>query len=224
MLHFFFFFFVGGELKSLNLCCSDLMFHWNCVAWEIKLHTGPTSAMRWLLTHQRAAWSIITWKKTLVWSKNEARVFMIKAASQREAYRTLILLPNGDAGGSRNPLTWLSREAAAFIFISLCPVVTSDSATIWAVAHQAPLSMGFSRQEYWSGLPCPPLGDLPNPGIEPRSPTLQADSLLSLATREALISLYQATKRSVMEHLLCLQGLVSPLVLKVPCAKSIIFC
>ena len=46
-------------------------------------------------------------------------------------------------------------------------------------SHQAPLSMGFSRQEYWSGLPCPPPGDLPNPGIEPRSPALQADSLLS---------------------------------------------
>ena len=41
---------------------------------------------------------------------------------------------------------------------------------------QAPLSMEFSRQEYWSGLPFPPPGDLPNPGIEPRSPTLQADS------------------------------------------------
>ena len=38
---------------------------------------------------------------------------------------------------------------------------------------------GFSRQEYWSGLPCPPPGDLPNPGIEPRSPTVQADSLPS---------------------------------------------
>ena len=41
----------------------------------------------------------------------------------------------------------------------------------------APLSMGFPRQEYWSGLPCPPAGDLPNPGIEPMSPTLQASSL-----------------------------------------------
>ena len=40
----------------------------------------------------------------------------------------------------------------------------------WTVAHQAPLSMGFSRQEYWSGLPCPPPGDLPNPGMEPTSP------------------------------------------------------
>ena len=44
-------------------------------------------------------------------------------------------------------------------------------------ARQAPLSMGFSRQEYWSGLPCPPPGDLPNPVIESRSPTVQADSL-----------------------------------------------
>ena len=42
-------------------------------------------------------------------------------------------------------------------------------ATPWTVVHQAPLSMGFSGQEYWSGLPCPPPGDLPNPGIEPTS-------------------------------------------------------
>ena len=47
------------------------------------------------------------------------------------------------------------------------------------IAHQAPLSMGFSRQEYWSGLPFPSPGDLPNPGIKPGSPALQADSLLS---------------------------------------------
>ena len=52
-------------------------------------------------------------------------------------------------------------------------------ATVWTVARQAPLSMGFSRQERWSGLPCRPPGDLPNPGIERRSPTLQADSLVS---------------------------------------------
>jgi len=52
-------------------------------------------------------------------------------------------------------------------------------ATPWTVAHQVPLSMGFSRQEYWSGLPFPSPGDLPNPGIEPRSPALQADPLTS---------------------------------------------
>ena len=49
----------------------------------------------------------------------------------------------------------------------------SDSfVTLWTVAGQAPLSTGFSRQEYWSGLPCPPPGDLLNPGIEPTYATL----------------------------------------------------
>ena len=51
--------------------------------------------------------------------------------------------------------------------------------TPWTVAHQALLSMGFSRQEYWSGLPFPSSGDLPDPGIKPRSPALQADALTS---------------------------------------------
>ena len=53
------------------------------------------------------------------------------------------------------------------------------SAAPWTVALQAPPSMGFSRHEYWSGLPFPSPGDLPDPGIEPRSPTLQADALTS---------------------------------------------
>ena len=52
-------------------------------------------------------------------------------------------------------------------------------ATPWTIAHQAPPSMGFSRQEYWSGLPFPSPGDLPDPGIELRSPALQADTLNS---------------------------------------------
>ena len=51
-------------------------------------------------------------------------------------------------------------------------------ATPWTVTYQAPASMEFSRQEYWSGLPFPS-GDLPDPGIEPGSPTLQADALPS---------------------------------------------
>ena len=54
-----------------------------------------------------------------------------------------------------------------------CPTLCD----LWTVAHQAPPSMGFSRQEYWCGLPFPSPGDLPDPGIEPRSPTLQADAL-----------------------------------------------
>ena len=52
-------------------------------------------------------------------------------------------------------------------------------ATPWTVAYQAPPSMGFSRQECWSGLPFPSPGDLPDPGIEPGSPALQADALPS---------------------------------------------
>ena len=54
----------------------------------------------------------------------------------------------------------------------------------WTVGHKAPLSMEFSRQEYWKGLPFPTPGDLPNPGIEPRSPALQADSLPSEPPRK----------------------------------------
>ena len=54
-----------------------------------------------------------------------------------------------------------------------CPTLT----TPWTVAYQAPLSTGFSRRKYWSGLPFPSPGDLPDPGIEHRSHALQADSL-----------------------------------------------
>ena len=59
--------------------------------------------------------------------------------------------------------------------------VMSDSATPWTppLAHQAPLSMEFSRQEYWGGFPFPSPGDLPDPGVKPWSPALQADSLPS---------------------------------------------
>ena len=70
----------------------------------------------------------------------------------------------------------LSQEwMCVFHFIYICPAMLSCFNCVqlcvisWAVAHHAPLSMGFSRQEYWSGLPCPPPGDLPNPGIEPGS-------------------------------------------------------
>ena len=61
-------------------------------------------------------------------------------------------------------------------------------ATLWTVAHQAPLFLGLSRQEYWSGLPCPPPGDLPNPGIKPASltsPALAAGFFTTSTTWEA---------------------------------------
>ena len=59
-------------------------------------------------------------------------------------------------------------------------------ATPWTVAYQAPLSMRFSRQEYWSGLPFPSPGDLPDPGIELGSPALEADALTSEAPGKSL--------------------------------------
>ena len=61
--------------------------------------------------------------------------------------------------------------------------------TLWTEAHQAPLCMGFSRQEYWSGLRCPPPGDLPYPGTEPMSLAWQMDSL-TLAPQGNMFSLY----------------------------------
>ena len=61
----------------------------------------------------------------------------------------------------------------------LIPSVVSDSATPWTAARQAPLSMGFSRQEHWSGLPCPSPGDRPNSGVEPKPTSQAASSLLS---------------------------------------------
>ena len=59
--------------------------------------------------------------------------------------------------------------------------------TLWTVAHQAPLSLGFSRQEYWSGLPCLPPGDLPTPGIKPASPALAGRLFTTSTTWETHI-------------------------------------
>ena len=77
------------------------------------------------------------------------------------------------AWGGQSTTLWYTceseSEVTSVVFNSLRPYI----------ACEAPLSMGFSKQEYWSGLPFPSPGDLPDPGIEPRSPTLWADSLPS---------------------------------------------
>ena len=65
----------------------------------------------------------------------------------------------------------------------------------WTVAHPAPPSMEFSRQEYWSGLPFPSPGDLPDPGIEPRSPTFQADALTSVPPGKPLNTRIQSLRK-----------------------------
>ena len=70
---------------------------------------------------------------------------------------------------------WISLNSVE-VLLGLVTKSCPTLATTWTVACQAPLSMGFSRQEYWSGLPLPSLEDLPDPGIEPGSPALQEDS------------------------------------------------
>jgi len=65
-----------------------------------------------------------------------------------------------------------------------CCLVTKSCPTLWYPRDTAPLSLEFSRQEYWSGLLCSPPGDLPNPDIEPKAPALQADSFTIWVTKE----------------------------------------
>jgi len=96
-------------------------------------------------------------------------------------------LGRSPGGGHGNPhIIYINIFYSYHIYYSYCiqHIVKVKSlsrvrlfATPWSVAYQAPLSMGFSRQEYWSGLPFPSPGDLTNPGIKPRSPALQADAL-----------------------------------------------
>ena len=79
-----------------------------------------------------------------------------------------------ERGGKLGDWDWHTHTATAAYSLQLC-------LTVWPYGLQPIrllLSMEFSRQEYWSGLPCPQPGDLPNPGVEPRSPVLQAHSLL----------------------------------------------
>ena len=77
--------------------------------------------------------------------------------------------------GTISPSTYSPVEPSLLTRSSVCVYQSLSHvrlfATPWTAAHQAPLSMGFSRQQYWNGWPCPPPGDLPDPGIEPTSPT-----------------------------------------------------
>ena len=81
--------------------------------------------------------------------------------------------------------------------------------TPWTVAYQASPSMGFSRQEYWSGLPFPSPGDLPNPGIEPGSPAWQADALPSEPPGKSstLLSSFSTRFIAPLRQLFILEGL-----------------
>ena len=111
--------------------------------------------------------------RLLIWGVKPGTISMEVKSSDALVFSSNLCINSGSSAGKesacnageRKKVKWLSRVR---LF-----------ATPWTVAYQTPPSIGFSRQEYWSGLPFPSLGDLLNPGTEPRSPTLQADSLPS---------------------------------------------
>ena len=101
---------------------------------------------------------------------------------EKLSLRLKFLLSSGDLS-----IKWfycLSMYACALSHVRLF-------STLWTIARQAPLSMGLPRQEYWSRLPFPTPGDLPNPGIEPASPALAGRFFTSWATREAQVFIYK---------------------------------
>ena len=81
-------------------------------------------------------------------------------------------------GVVKEVIVFLLQRAERCVRAQSCPTLCDP----WTVDHQAPLSMGFSRQEYWSGLPCPSPGNFPNPKVQPVSPALQADFFFFLTT------------------------------------------
>ena len=100
--------------------------------------------------------------------------------------RALFFEPHSEVGTTPLYLTYDETALCACVLSHFCRVRLF--VTPWTVARQAPLSMGFSRQEHWSGLPCPPPRDLPNPGIEPQSlvsPALAGEFFTPSATWEA---------------------------------------
>ena len=109
---------------------------------------------------------------------------------------------NSGQAGTQSPQyssEWHARILSRFSHAQLCT-------TLWTAARQAPLSIGFSRPDYWSGLPCPPPGDLLNPGIEPTSlmsPALASGFFTTSATWEAL-----RDWRTLLITLRCCQPLV----------------
>ena len=80
-------------------------------------------------------------------------------------------------GTETDELVWPNNVHFPLLLLFSLYVMSDSFATPWTTACQAPLSMGSSREEYCSGLPCPPPGDLPDPGIKPTSPVWQMDSL-----------------------------------------------
>ena len=157
--------FLGSQCGSLSVGFPSQGLNWYrqtvCVLiWFCFALFKPWKNVPWLVW-----WSLFWQESKLCWKSCFSRA-----------------VPQSYLGGCHpgySPQFGFSIPIVDFKHVSKVTSVVFDS--LWPhglyVAHQTPLSMGFSRQEYWSELPCPPPGNLPNQ-IEPKSPALQADSLL----------------------------------------------
>ena len=97
----------------------------------------------------------------LPWHRLEAGANSVHILQERKLRR------GSEKLGSYTEVSWLTGDSEVKVLVAkLCPTLV----TPWTVTHQAPWSMGFSRQEYWGGLPFPSSGDVPNRGIESKSP------------------------------------------------------
>ena len=120
-----------------------------------------------------------------------ADLFITGLLGEMDSHKETKVLAGGVGRRPSSAAVALRLEANTLIFLHVCmPGHFSHVQLIATVAHQAPLSMEFSRQEYWSGLPYPPLRDLPDPGIKPTSlmsPALQVGSLPLMSPGKHLI-------------------------------------
>ena len=132
----------------------------------------PGSSVHGILQAGLLEWVAMPSSRVSFQPKDPTRVSYVSALAGRvfTPSATMITISNG------LPQRTLPLCLTVGLYVCVSHSVVSDSATPWTVACQAPLSMEFSRQEYWNGLPFPSPGDLPDPGMESQSPALQADS------------------------------------------------
>ena len=143
---------VWSLIKELRSCIPQ--FSW--VQW---LSHVPFFVTPWTATHQASLPITNSWSLLKL-----MRIESVMPSNHLILCRPLLLLP------PIPPSTEVKVKSLSCVWLFATP---------WTVTYQASPSMGFSRQEYWSGLPFPFSGDLPDPGIEPGSPTLEADALTS---------------------------------------------
>ena len=186
---------VGGVKETWVVLKAELQYRrvsWLLPQLELRVVARMVCLGRWIWGKP---WTYHSVKETeWLWDPREASKWLkspSKIASVSEGTEAAKMLPCTE----RIWETWANRSFVTNLRYDTAVVLSCLShvrlfSTLWTVACQAPLSMGFSRQEYWSELPCPPPGDLPDPWIEPkslRSPVLAGGLFTTSTAWEALI-------------------------------------